>query len=166
MRFDVGHLKVAGKALPNEKGKLQVGLPFPPSRKICAPRCQASILGAVAGAHFARAVAPAYGIPVLVHSDHCAKKLLPWFDGTWDRRTKRIKNDRCCFGTCEACWRLTRHSSKSMESLFSLLTCWICWILKSSKTRSQVPRQKRHGILRSEEPDEENIEICAKCHCY
>jgi fructose-bisphosphate aldolase class II len=23
----------------------------------------------------------AYGIPVLVHSDHCAKKLLPWFDG-------------------------------------------------------------------------------------
>jgi len=42
---------------------------------------QASILGAVAGAHYTRAVAPAYGIPVLVHSDHCAKKLLPWFDG-------------------------------------------------------------------------------------
>ncbi|CAK9089605.1 6-bisphosphate aldolase), partial [Durusdinium trenchii] len=59
-----GSAFVAGKSLPNEKGKLQ-----------------ASILGAVAGAHFARAVAPAYGIPVLVHSDHCAKKLLPWFDG-------------------------------------------------------------------------------------
>eukprot|EP00933_Yihiella_yeosuensis_P036400 TRINITY_DN3015_c0_g1_i6.p1 TRINITY_DN3015_c0_g1~~TRINITY_DN3015_c0_g1_i6.p1 ORF type:complete len:360 (-),score=109.55 TRINITY_DN3015_c0_g1_i6:210-1289(-) len=59
-----GSAFVAGKALPNEKGKLQ-----------------ASILGAVAGAHFTRAVAPAYGIPVLVHSDHCAKKLLPWFDG-------------------------------------------------------------------------------------
>merc|ERR1711972_668533 len=42
---------------------------------------QASILGAVAGAHYVRTVAPAYGIPVLVHSDHCAKKLLPWFDG-------------------------------------------------------------------------------------
>ncbi|KAI9004400.1 fructose-bisphosphate aldolase, class II [Hyaloraphidium curvatum] len=42
---------------------------------------QASILGAVAGAHLVRAVAPAYGIPVFVHSDHCAKKLLPWFDG-------------------------------------------------------------------------------------
>lgn len=27
------------------------------------------------------ALAPAYGVPVLVHSDHCAKKLLPWFDG-------------------------------------------------------------------------------------
>lgn len=42
---------------------------------------EASILGAVAGAHFVRNVAPAYGIPVFVHSDHCAKKLLPWFDG-------------------------------------------------------------------------------------
>jgi len=42
---------------------------------------QASILGAVAGAHYVRAVAPAYGIPVLCHSDHCAKKLLKWFDG-------------------------------------------------------------------------------------
>jgi len=42
---------------------------------------QASILGAIAGATYVRAVAPAYGIPVLVHSDHCAKKLLPWFDG-------------------------------------------------------------------------------------
>ena len=55
---------LAGKALPNEKGVLQ-----------------ASILGAVAGAHLVRCLAPAYGIPVLVHSDHCAKKLLPWFDG-------------------------------------------------------------------------------------
>jgi fructose-bisphosphate aldolase class II len=26
-------------------------------------------------------VAAAYGIPVILHSDHCAKKLLPWFDG-------------------------------------------------------------------------------------
>jgi len=42
---------------------------------------QAAILGAVVGAHYVRHVAPAYGIPVLVHSDHCAKKLLPWFDG-------------------------------------------------------------------------------------
>jgi fructose-bisphosphate aldolase class II len=53
-----------GKGLPNDKGVLQ-----------------ASILGAVAGAHYVRMVAPAYGIPVFVHSDHCAKKLLPWFDG-------------------------------------------------------------------------------------
>ncbi|KEI36405.1 uncharacterized protein L969DRAFT_20424 [Mixia osmundae IAM 14324] len=42
---------------------------------------QGSIAGAVAAAHYVRAIAPAYGVPVVLHSDHCAKKLLPWFDG-------------------------------------------------------------------------------------
>merc|ERR1711966_489899 len=37
--------------------------------------------GAVALAMHVRAVAKYYGIPVVLHSDHCAKKLLPWFDG-------------------------------------------------------------------------------------
>jgi len=45
---------------------------------------EASIAGAVAAAHYIRAVAPAYGIPVVLHTDHCAKKLLPWFDGMLD----------------------------------------------------------------------------------
>lgn len=45
---------------------------------------QASILGAIAGACYVRSVAPAYGIPVLVHTDHCTKKQLPWFDGMLD----------------------------------------------------------------------------------
>ncbi|KAI9315472.1 fructose-bisphosphate aldolase, class II [Dichotomocladium elegans] len=42
---------------------------------------QASVLGAITGAHYVRSVAKAYGIPVVLHSDHCAKNLLPWFDG-------------------------------------------------------------------------------------
>ncbi|EMD35245.1 hypothetical protein CERSUDRAFT_85265 [Gelatoporia subvermispora B] len=42
---------------------------------------QASITGAVAAAHHIRTVAKAYGVPVILHSDHCAAKLLPWFDG-------------------------------------------------------------------------------------
>jgi len=42
---------------------------------------EAAILGAVCGAHFTRNISPAYGVPTFVHSDHCAKKLLPWFDG-------------------------------------------------------------------------------------
>ncbi|KAL7512721.1 hypothetical protein ACHAXN_011531 [Cyclotella atomus] len=37
--------------------------------------------GSVALAMHVRAVAPYYGVPVILHSDHCAKKLLPWFDG-------------------------------------------------------------------------------------
>jgi fructose-bisphosphate aldolase class II len=92
----------AGKSLPNDKGVLQ-----------------ASILGAVCGAHYVRAVAPAYGIPVFVHSDHCAKKLLPWFDGM-------LEADEAFFKA---------HG----EPLFS-----------------------SHMLDLSEEPDEENIAICAK----
>ncbi|CCF59950.1 hypothetical protein KAFR_0I01690 [Kazachstania africana CBS 2517] len=41
----------------------------------------ASIRGSIAAAHYIRSIASAYGIPVILHSDHCAKKLLPWFDG-------------------------------------------------------------------------------------
>ncbi|KAG6874005.1 hypothetical protein C0995_007962 [Termitomyces sp. Mi166 len=42
---------------------------------------QASIAGAIAAAHHIRIAAKAYGVPVVLHSDHCAHKLLPWFDG-------------------------------------------------------------------------------------
>jgi len=41
----------------------------------------ASIQGAIAAAHYIRSIAPTYGIPVVLHTDHCAKKLLPWLDG-------------------------------------------------------------------------------------
>jgi fructose-bisphosphate aldolase, class II len=44
----------------------------------------ASISGSVAGAHHVRLMAEAYGVPVVLHSDHCAKKLLPWVDGMLD----------------------------------------------------------------------------------
>ncbi|KAI0484957.1 hypothetical protein GGR56DRAFT_669459 [Xylariaceae sp. FL0804] len=51
----------------------------------------ASIQGSIAGAHFIRAVAPAYGVPVVLHTDHCAKKLLPWMDGMMDADEKYFK---------------------------------------------------------------------------
>ncbi|KUI60039.1 Fructose-bisphosphate aldolase [Cytospora mali] len=44
----------------------------------------ASIAGAIAAAHYIRSIAPIYGIPVVLHTDHCAKKLLPWLDGMLD----------------------------------------------------------------------------------
>eukprot|EP01029_Cantina_marsupialis_P000530 TRINITY_DN1038_c0_g4_i2.p7 TRINITY_DN1038_c0_g4~~TRINITY_DN1038_c0_g4_i2.p7 ORF type:complete len:359 (-),score=106.24 TRINITY_DN1038_c0_g4_i2:4858-5934(-) len=42
---------------------------------------EAAIIGAVAGAKYVHAVAEHYGIPVILHTDHAAKKLLPWIDG-------------------------------------------------------------------------------------
>jgi fructose-bisphosphate aldolase class II len=40
-----------------------------------------AILGGTAGAHYVDAAAKAYGVPVILNTDHCAKKLLPWVDG-------------------------------------------------------------------------------------
>ena len=42
---------------------------------------KASILGGIAGAMHVHTMAKAYGVPVILHTDHCAKKLLPWIDG-------------------------------------------------------------------------------------
>ena len=45
---------------------------------------QASIAGAIAGAHHVRTLAKVYGVPVVLHTDHAAKKLLPWIEGLLD----------------------------------------------------------------------------------
>ncbi len=42
---------------------------------------QAAIAGSIAGAKHIHTMAKAYNIPVILHTDHCAKKLLPWIDG-------------------------------------------------------------------------------------
>ena len=42
---------------------------------------KAAVDGAVAGAYHVRRLAASYGVPVILHTDHCAKSLLPWVDG-------------------------------------------------------------------------------------
>jgi fructose-bisphosphate aldolase class II len=42
---------------------------------------RAAVAGAVAGAQHVRAMAEAYGVPVVVHTDHAARRLLPWVEG-------------------------------------------------------------------------------------
>ena len=44
----------------------------------------AAIAGAVAGAKHIHEIAEAYGASVILHTDHCAKNLLPWIDGLLD----------------------------------------------------------------------------------
>lgn len=43
-----------------------------------------AILGGIAGAYHVDQLAKAYGATVILHTDHCAKKLLPWIDGLLD----------------------------------------------------------------------------------
>ena len=88
----------AGKGLSNEDQK-------------------AAIAGSIAGAKHVHLMAEAYGVPVILHTDHCAKKLLPWIDGLLDASEK--------------------HFAETGKSLYS-----------------------SHMIDLSEEPLEENIDIC------
>lgn len=80
---------------------------------------RAAILGGVAGAKHIHTLAEAYGATVILHTDHCAKKLLPWLDGLLDASEK--------------------HFAETGKPLYS-----------------------SHMIDLSEEPLEENIEICKK----
>ena len=90
----------AGKGLSNENQK-------------------SAIAGGIAGAKHIHLLAEAYGVPVILHTDHCAKKLLPWIDGLLDASEE--------------------HFAVTGKPLYS-----------------------SHMIDLSEEPIEENIEICKK----
>lgn len=52
---------------------------------------KAAILGAIAGAKHIHTLAEAYGATVILHTDHCAKKLLPWIDGLMDANEEFYK---------------------------------------------------------------------------
>ena len=88
----------AGKGLSNENEK-------------------AAIKGGIAGAKHVHELAEAYGATVILHTDHAAKKLLPWIDGLLDASEK--------------------HFAETGKPLYS-----------------------SHMIDLSDEPIEENIEIC------
>ncbi len=88
----------AGKGLSNENQK-------------------AAIAGGVAGAKHIHELAKVYGATVILHTDHCAKKLLPWIDGLLDAGEAHFK-------------------------------------------QTGAPLYSSHMIDLSEEPIEENIEIC------
>lgn len=51
---------------------------------------QSAILGAIAGAKHIHTLAEAYGATVILHTDHCAKNLLPWIDGLLDASEKHF----------------------------------------------------------------------------
>lgn len=52
---------------------------------------RAAILGAVAGAKHIHELAEYYGATVILHTDHCAKKLLPWIDGLMDANEEHYR---------------------------------------------------------------------------
>lgn len=53
----------------------------------------AAIQGAISGAMHVHQMAEHYGVPVILHTDHAAKKLLPWIDGLLDAGEKFYKKN-------------------------------------------------------------------------
>lgn len=51
---------------------------------------KSAIAGAIAGAKHVHTLAEAYGVTVILHTDHCAKKLLPWIDGLLEAGEKHF----------------------------------------------------------------------------
>lgn len=80
---------------------------------------RAAIAGSIAGARHVQLMAEQYGATVILHTDHCAKKLLPWIDGLL----------------------------LASEDEFN---------------RTGKPLFSSHMIDLSEEPLEENIEVCKR----
>ncbi|MEQ9426673.1 MAG: class II fructose-bisphosphate aldolase [Cyclobacteriaceae bacterium] len=52
---------------------------------------QAAVIGAVSGAHHIHLLAEKYGVTVILHTDHCARKLLPWMDGMMEANEKHFE---------------------------------------------------------------------------
>ena len=78
---------------------------------------QAAIVGGVSGAMHVHSMAELYGVTAILHTDHCAKKLLPWIDGLLE----------------------------AGEEFYEI---------------HRKPLYSSHMIDLSEEPIEENIELC------
>ncbi len=55
------------------------------------PSAEAAILGTISGAQHVHTVAKAYGVPVVLHTDHAARKLLPWIDALLDASEAHFK---------------------------------------------------------------------------
>ncbi len=66
------------------------GAQFVAGRGLKVEGQKANILGAISGARHVHLMAEHYGVPVIVHTDHAAKKLLPWVDGMLDAGEKHF----------------------------------------------------------------------------
>ena len=67
------------------------GAAFYAGKSLANDDYNASIQGAISGAMHVHQMAKHYGVPVILHTDHAAKKLLPWIDGLLEAGEKYYK---------------------------------------------------------------------------
>ncbi|MDR1877233.1 MAG: class II fructose-bisphosphate aldolase [Flavobacteriaceae bacterium] len=69
------------------------GAQFNAGKGFKSEKLRGDVLGAVAGAKHIHTLAEAYGATVILHTDHCAKKLLPWIDGLLEANEEFYKKE-------------------------------------------------------------------------
>jgi fructose-bisphosphate aldolase class II len=69
------------------------GASFYAGKSLANDKQQASIAGAISAAKHVHELAEMYGVAVIMHTDHAAKKLLPWIDGLLDAGEKYFKEN-------------------------------------------------------------------------
>jgi len=117
---------------------------------------KAAVLGAVAGAKHIHTLAEAYGVRVILHTDHAAKKLLPWIDSLLEEGEKHFEET----GKPLYSSHMLDLSEESLEVL-----PWIDSLLDEGEKHFEEtgkPLYSSHMLDLSEESLEENIEICKK----
>lgn len=123
LRIIYGHAKAMGYAIPavNVIGTHSINAALEAARQVNSPIIlqvshggasffagkslrldgQASATsGAVAAALHVHTLAESYGVPVILHTDHAAKKLLPWIDGLLEASERYLSsNGRTLFSS-------------------------------------------------------------------
>lgn len=59
------------------------------------PAKDKDVVGAISGAYHVKRMAEAYGVPVILHTDHAARKLLPWIDGLMEENERHFEQFGC-----------------------------------------------------------------------
>jgi len=123
----------AGKGLSNEDQK-------------------AAIAGAIAGAKHVHELAEAYGASVILHTDHCAKNLLPWIDGLLDAsETYYQQHGKSLFSS-----HMIDLSEEPIEENIS-----ICKSYLESMSKMEMTLEIELGITGGEEDGVDNSDVDA-----
>merc|ERR1712023_29778 len=110
----------------------------------------ACIAGCVAGALHVRKVAELYGVPVILHTDHCMRSWLPWFDGLMEANEEYFaKNGEPLFSS-----HMLDLSDEPIED--NIATC-VEYLKRMSK--SNILLEMELGVTGGEEDGVDNSDV-------
>jgi fructose-bisphosphate aldolase class II len=111
---------------------------------------EACIAGTIAGALHVREVAALYGVPVILHTDHCMRSWLPWFDGLLDANEAYFaKNGEPLFSS-----HMLDLSEEPLEE--NIATC-VEYLQRMSK--SNILLEMELGVTGGEEDGVDNSDV-------